>query len=271
MGRSICKIQKDISLKTHDNTEMLQKFLAPLLLQSFALADFPPLIIKGEKCPPNPINSQNLTLESLPNYNGVWYANAHTLNPFQDSKDYCPTANYTTDTKPNKFGAPAVFVDNGYTDPETIERRDLIGKAYFIKNGNLFVLFSKYLSKFITELPEEGNYHILETDANHQEYTYVYSCDDNFNAQGECESRPEFWVMTRSTNSYDFMGQSIFDRVDHVMDLYRQMGASEYAVETAYSYFSYNQMVECDAPEGPKWDDGEGFWKEKVKEWINNH
>merc|ERR1712046_318755 len=53
--------------------KMLQKLITATIFQSIALADIPPLIIKGEKCPTNIINSQNLTLESLPNYAGYWY------------------------------------------------------------------------------------------------------------------------------------------------------------------------------------------------------
>jgi len=250
---------------------MLQKLITATIFQSIALADIPPLIIKGEKCPTNIINSRNLTLESLPNYAGYWYNNANTLNAFTNSKDYCPFANYTIDNSPNKFNAPSIIVDNGYTDSDTLKRRDIEGKAYFLSDGNLYVLFSKYLENFVDSLPEQGNYHVLETDAEHKEYAYIYSCTNICNKRGHCDSMPDFWINTRSQDSYDFMGQSIFDRVDYVMDLYRQMGASEYAVATAYDYWSYNQMIECDAPVGPKWDDRFQFWIEKIIEWFKNH
>merc|ERR1712147_498981 len=138
-----------------------------------------------------------------------------------------------------------IKVDNAQTWAKTKKREHANGSAEFIKDGNLEVWFSKWQRKFSkVDKTHVGNYHIFETDKQHAEYLYVFSCTETC-AFGYCSHNPMLWVMTRSPDNY-FNGKTVEDRVQEAVQHYVKAGASSYAAAKIIKEINYNKFDFCD-------------------------
>lgn len=72
-----------------------------------------------------------------------------------------------------------------------------------------------------------------------------------------------FWVMTRSPDN-QFMGKSVEQRVDEMVQMYKDAGASDKAVSKVYQKMNFNKFEYCDQEEKNEEFDGNDFWLNKL-------
>ena len=211
---------------------MITFILLFLLTIAYSLDN--PVIIWGEYCPTNIKTINYLTPESIENYLGLWYDLAHSENLFQNKNFYCPTAFYSTNKNlPNN----TISVLNSQTDNKSFERDSANGKAIYRAPGKFSVSFGGPSSFF--DGGSKGNYWVIKADDSlkFQEFAYVYSCSNVVFGH-----MPLFWILAREKFYEDVSVQS---RIDDVLKIYKQGGASNGAVNRVRSQFFENSMRYC--------------------------
>lgn len=232
------------------------KLITPLCASAtLVAADFPGLFIWNEGCPKNIPTTNNLRLDTLENYTGVWYNNIYSDIAYQTNNADCTVAQYSID--PSDPSGKTVIVDNSQNrerneDGTWGERTGGLGSATFIDNGNLDVHFSDF-----TKIPSEkdgpiagngrGNYNILVTDELMQSHSYVFACTDLCIFGNFClYSQPQMWVLSRSNDmSQPWNGKTWEERSEELLDYYRAMGASERAVNKVRESFTFSTFDTC--------------------------
>lgn len=206
------------------------------------------LKIENEKCPTGIIPSSNLTLSNLSNYLGRWYTTAET--PFRDPDTFCVYADYTLiDAEEGRIG-----VDNSDIMQDKVTgqwfRDHLYGQGLYIgpDGGSFEVSFTTQPDSYPPEKDNIrepwGNYILLGLDADAAEYAYVYSCFNVCQTEETCDSYVVFWVLSRVLGENVF-GVSTTDRISEIMDIYRQAGASEAAVQTVTDSWTIFDNTKC--------------------------
>lgn len=229
--------------------------IAKLLAKSTGLGfDFDDLgipVIKGARCPAGIVPSNNVTAEHITNYLGTWWTAADTPFLFSKPTDICTSATYT----PNNLSEGRVNVDNAATRQRKsgrYYRKHAYGQALYLSPGNLFVQFpgSPFYPPEAEYVPdgELGNYIVLQSDAENQEYAYIYSCGDYCSDETDvstCSYRPIFWINVREQSNNAF-GVPTVDRIEAALEIFYQGGASENAVEIMRGYFTQHNLNNCD-------------------------